>query len=219
MDLDAIRAQLDRGQREFPFPAGEMKRLAARRWIFNHVPRGGVGAEIGVFRGHFSELICEVLAPRKLYLIDPWTRAGEIFGWGADYTLDGTLPTALARDEARLRTALYPAVETVLVEDRFPDCAGLITEPLDWLYLDASHHFAPTLNELRAAADLLKPEGVIFGDDWKTTPKNPRNKVREACHAFLRESDFEIIAAGPGGQWCMRRGCMQCVSRSKALMP
>lgn len=200
-----IRAELARNQREYPFPEGELKRLAGRRWIFNHVPPGGVGAEIGVFRGHFSELICEVLRPRKLYLVDPWTKVGEVFPWGGDYTLGGRLPTALAREEARLRTALFPEVETVLIEDSFPACATEFAEPLDWLYLDASHHFEPTLAELRAAAGLLKPDGVLFGDDWRYRPENPKHQVREACHAFLRSSDFDLVAAGPGGQWCMRR--------------
>lgn len=205
MDPEAIRAALALGQHEYPFPEGELRRLANRRWVLDHVPAGGVGAEIGVFRGHFSELICAVLRPRKLYLIDPWTSIGPVFGWSGEYTADGRLPTALARDEARLRTALYPEVETVIIEAGFPDCADRIAEPLDWLYLDASHRYEQTLRELRAAAALLKPEAVLFGDDWRVNPQNPNNKVREACNAFLRESDFELLAAGVGGQWCMRR--------------
>lgn len=203
MTRDEIHERLSKGQADFPFPKGELKRLAARRWILNYLPRGGIGAEVGVFRGHFSELICRHAKPKKIYLIDPWTKVGEHFGWGGDYTLDGRLPTALARDEALLRTSLYPDVDVVVVEDSFPSCSSVIEEPLDWLYLDASHGYRKTLSELRAAASLLKPQGILLGDDWRANPAKESNKVREACHAFMRETDFDLIAAGPGAQWCM----------------
>lgn len=64
-------AVIARIEKQFPMPPGEMKRLEGRRWILHMVPKGGVGAEIGVFRGHFSDQICRIVQPSKLYLIDP----------------------------------------------------------------------------------------------------------------------------------------------------
>ena len=42
--------------------------------------KGRVGAEISVFRSHFSEMICEILKPERLYLIYSWTLVGERIG-------------------------------------------------------------------------------------------------------------------------------------------
>lgn len=189
----------------FPMPKGEMDRLRARRWILRHLPTGGVGVEVGVFRGHFSALICEVAAPRKLYLIDPWTTLGATFGWGKEYTAFGTLPTATARDEALARTARFPQVETVLVESIYPDCADRIEEPLDFAYLDASHKYLPTLTELRALTLQVRPGGIIAGDDWSPNPDSPHHGVYLAVQDFVRESEWEVLVAGPAGQWALRR--------------
>jgi hypothetical protein len=64
----------------YPMPRHEIERLTARRWILNYIPVGGVGVEVGVLRGHFSALLCAKVRPRKLYLIDSWTKLGATFG-------------------------------------------------------------------------------------------------------------------------------------------
>ena len=61
---------------------------------------GTVGAELGVFRGVFSEFILKNTKIEKLYMVDAWDIFGETFGWSDDYTCNGTLPTSIARKEA-----------------------------------------------------------------------------------------------------------------------
>lgn len=189
----------------FPMPAAEMERLKNRRWILGRLPRGGIGAEIGVFRGHFSALICEAAAPRKLYMIDPWTRLGPTFGWGKDYTNFDTLTTEAARNEAAARVARFPGVEAVLIEDNYPACSARIAEPLDFAYLDASHKYAATLHELRRLQHQMAPAGLILGDDWHPDPGHIHHGVYRAVQDFVRETDWEIVAAGPAAQWLLRR--------------
>jgi len=70
-DLD-IELALSHGLH--PFPDYELSRNWGRRWILDYVPEGTIGAEVGVFRGHFSELILRRQKPKKLYLIDPWRK-------------------------------------------------------------------------------------------------------------------------------------------------
>lgn len=205
VEIEKIRNRLNETETAYPFPEGEKRRLDARRWVLSKVEPGGIGAEIGVFRGHFSEMICKIAKPRKLYLIDPWTTTGDLFGWGGEYTANNTLPTAVARDEAALRTSLYPRTETVIIEGMFPNCSNQISEKLDWVYLDASHHYQATLLELRALKTMLKPGGAILGDDWIGDPKHKHFGVMQACHTFMRETDFDLVAAGLGHQWCMKQ--------------
>ncbi|WP_412553577.1 class I SAM-dependent methyltransferase [Shimia sp. MIT1388] len=188
-----------------PFPESERKRLAARSYILWGIPTGGIGAEIGVFRGHFSEAIAKRLKPKKYYLIDPWTCAGETFDWGDAYTNFGALKTADARDEAVNRVRSASDAEVVVVEGYYPLCEDQIEEKLDWAYLDASHSFENTLNELRHIAKQMKPQGVIFGDDWQPDPAHEHHGVFRAVQQFSRTSNWQIVACGPGAQWKLHR--------------
>ncbi|MCC0081289.1 MAG: class I SAM-dependent methyltransferase [Rhodobacter sp.] len=189
----------------WPMPDGELERLGKRRWVLELLPKGGIGAEIGVFRGHFSNLICEIAQPKKLYLVDPWTTLGETFGWGKAYTNFDTLPTLVAREDARAHVQRHPGIDCVIVESTYPACASQIVEPLDFAYLDASHKYAPTLAELRSIQKQLKPEGLIIGDDWDPRPDAPHHGVWRAIQDFIAESDWRLIKAGPGRQWALTR--------------
>jgi hypothetical protein len=203
MTIDEIDALVERN----PIPEVERAKLESRRFILDLVGEGGVGAEIGVFRGWFSEQICRTVKPRKLYLIDPWRCLGETFGWGADtdYTNFGRLTTADALKEARLRCGRFPDVEAVFIEGFFPSCADQIVDELDWAYLDASHNHAKTLAELRALDRCVKPDGLILGDDWKPDPHHPHFGVITAVHEFVATSDWRFRMCGRAQQWALCR--------------
>lgn len=200
-----IREQILKTETEFPIPAWDTDRLANRCWILELLEPGGVGMEVGVFRGRFTELILEIAKPRKLYLIDPWTLGGETFGWGKEYTNFGTLPTAVARDETRLRTQLHPRTEAVIIEGTFPQCSDQIAETLDWAYLDASHKYEQTMNELRHLETLVRPDGMILGDDWNPDPSSVHHGVFRAVTDFVEKSPWTLFKAGRGMQWAIRR--------------
>ncbi len=195
---------LAESDRLYPFPAFELRRLPDRLWILEYVARGGVGAEVGVFRGHFSEQLLEHLEPRKAYFVDPWRLTGAHFGFKGPYTNDDTLPTAVAYQDAQWRTQRFEHVDRRFVEARFP-CPERFDEPLDWLYLDASHKYQETLAELEAAAALLAPRGILFGDDWAPNPDGVHHGVFQAVNEFVRRGEWDFIAAGPAGQWALRR--------------
>ena len=203
--MQNIESKLAAMQAEFPFPDEELQRIRRRGWITNWAKKGGIGAEIGVFRGHFSDILLEKLRPSKLYLVDHWTLEGSYFDWGDSYTSNNTLPTAFAREEVELRVSKHPDTDVVLIEGDFPECAPAIVEPLDWLYLDANHRYQHVLRHLYAASKLSKPDGVIMGDDWTPDKKHPHHGVFQAVNQFIKREKFELVVAGPAGQWCIRR--------------
>ena len=45
---------------------------SSRRRLLDRMPQGGVCAEIGVWKGDFSDLILRYANPKSLHLIDPW---------------------------------------------------------------------------------------------------------------------------------------------------
>lgn len=203
--MSILPSSLEESDHLYPFPARELQRTANRKWILQHVPKDGVGAEIGVFRGHFSEVLLEHLKPRKAYFVDPWTLCGDYFGWGADYTNENALPTAVAKQDAIWRTERFVRTERRFIETFFPVGADQIEEKLDWIYLDASHKYEDTLAELEAAEKLLKPRGILFGDDWWPDPNGMHFGVFQAVSRFTRVANFDLIACGPFGQWALRR--------------
>jgi hypothetical protein len=200
-----IRRSLLETNRAFPFPADELNRTGRRRWILDFVPKGGVGAEIGVFRGHFSQILLAVAKPKKLYLVDPWRLQGEFFRHVGRYTNAGKLPTQLAWEETILRAKQFPDTETIVMEAYFPNCLSEITEPLDWIYLDSSHDHDGVLAQLRAVDRILPPDGIILGDDWHGHPTGQHQGVITAVNEFVRENPYDFVAAGPFLQWCIRR--------------
>jgi hypothetical protein len=192
-------------ERKYPFPPSEIKRMRARQWIMSYAMKRGVGAEIGVFRGHFSVHLIETLKPTKIYLIDPWTKTGEYFKFSAPYSNDGKLPTEVAFREARLRTNHFDDTAIQFIEGYFLEQIDQIKEKLDWVYLDASHRYEKVLDDLNGLRNVVKPQGVILGDDWYPNPARQHHGVFRAVQKFTRNSKFEIIAAGPGGQYCLKR--------------
>lgn len=192
---------------DIPFPPVELERLKNRRWILKYAKQGGVGAEIGVFRGHFSEVLAETLQPGILFLVDPWTKIGEKFGWGENslYTGYGRLTTRYALEDTRRRIARFQHLDIRLVESFAHEFVQQLTLKLDWAYLDASHEFRKTLKELHMLDGVLQVNGVIMGDDWQPDPAHKHHGVFRAVNEFAQTCGYDIVAAGPATQWCIRR--------------
>lgn len=198
-----LPSTLEDSARRWPHPEAECRRAELRTWILQYVPKGGVGAEIGTFRGHFAEGLARRAAPRKLYLVDPWSLAGEETDGGV--AGGPRLPAAAARQEAMWRLAAYPATELRVVNGFFPRCRSSFEEPLDFIYLGAGRGFDETRQQLRIADRLLAPKGVVIGDDWCPDPAAPRHGVFRAVNVYARNHGFDVVAAGPFGQWAIRR--------------
>jgi predicted O-methyltransferase YrrM len=192
---------------DIPFAESEIQRLKNRGWILQYARKQGVGAELGVFRGHFSEIIAEALQPKKLYLVDPWMKIGRSFGWGekSAYTNFGQLTTEQAYEDAKARMASFKNINSIFVTDFAKDFLETLTEQLDWVYLDTTHRYEDTLRELNAIDRVLKADGVILGDDWWPSSSGVHYGVFKAVHDFIKNNDYQVIAAGPGGQYCLRR--------------
>jgi hypothetical protein len=192
---------------EDTYPQVAVDRGPRRRWILDHAKHGGVGAEIGVFRGHFAVEIAQHLEPAKLYLVDPWTRSGERFEWGdIPETNHNRLTTAQAFADARARMAPFAdEVDIEFVEQWSYEFCRDLTHPLDWAYIDASHDYEGTLVDLEAVDSVLAEDGVIMGDDWITDPEHGHAGVLRAVNDFIRCREYELVAAGAEMQWCIRR--------------
>jgi hypothetical protein len=182
-------------------------RVDARRGILDLVRPGSVGAELGVFTGLFAETILRTTRPAVLHLVDPWWLAyGERYpDWGA-YTAGGTLRTRVAHDAAvaRANAARGDSDVHVHVSMSADWLRSLPDASLDWAYLDSTHYYRETIEELTLLRGKLRPDGIVLGDDWRPEPHDPHHGVFRAVHELVRVGMWDLVRADEHRQWAVR---------------
>ena len=175
-----------------------------RRWRFlDLLPKGAVGAELGVYRGEFTAHLLRVTKPRKLHLVDPWWTEfpGTYPDWG-DYSKHGQLTAREAFEETRSRTderCVFHIGFDFDVLPEFPD------EYFDWIYIDTSHRYEDTMRELELARPKMKTEGIISGHDWREDPSHPHHGVCRAVTEFRKDYGWRLEPPDlVFGQWAIR---------------
>ena len=79
------------------------------------------------------------------------------------------------------------------------------TTSLDWVYLDSSHAYQHTVEELALLRRKVRPGGVIAGDDWQPDPSHPHHGVHRAVMELVSSGSCEVLYADAGDQqWAIR---------------
>ncbi len=158
------------------------KVLSNRFELLKLLPKNGVGAELGVNRGEFSQEILNLNNPKKLHLVDVWG--------SKRYNQE-------IRKE--VETKFYKQIEDGLVEvnlgfstivvDQFDE------EYFDWIYIDTDHSYKTTKRELELYHSKMKRGGIIAGHDYTICNWDGvvRYGVIEAVHEFCLKNDWEIL--------------------------
>jgi hypothetical protein len=146
------------------------------------------GAEIGVYKGGFGEFLLGHC--RKLYLVDPWFRAGGF--WNSGIAGDSRVQTVIDIMSAYKAEIEARRVE-VVVEYAVPFLRSMPDGSFDFLYLDASHEYSATLDELHAAQPKLKSGGHMFGDDYDPDPASKQHGVYRAVNEFARDTGATFV--------------------------
>jgi Methyltransferase domain len=164
--------------------------LADRHVLLDHLPKGGVAAEIGVAFGAYTDAILDRNAPQELHLVDLWE--SDRFRDGLD-SIRSRHATLIATGALRVHRG-----KSVDVIPMFPNTY------FDWIYIDTDHAYETTLAELHAAVPKMKPDGIIAGHDF--CPGNviapwPYGVV-EACGRFCVEAgwQFRYLVMDPRGR-------------------
>jgi hypothetical protein len=165
------------------------------------IARRGTGAELGVHKGHFSQVLLDRLAPQKLYLIDPWYLQGKQWSWG-----DGNrqVMDALCRVLRTMEDQLVSGQVVLMIENDLDALAKMPDGHLDWAYLDTTHQYEQTVKELELLGRKVKAGGVICGDDWQPDPSHKYHGVCRAVREFVeREQQAVLRIDEPTQQWAI----------------
>lgn len=174
--------------------------LAERRYsiLQRFIPEHFTGAEIGVFKGHFSKVLLRK-RPKKLFLVDPWYRLGAEWHWvkGENASTLDAFNGILHDFDQEIRAGIVvPVVEF--------STTFLITAPkgsFDFVYLDSSHSYEETLAELSLVAPLLSQMGVLLGDDWHDDPTHRHYGVARAVNEYTNAGKCQHLFTPSMNQW------------------
>ena len=199
VDLAQLAARLLRRKTK------KASRWLSRMWILMLLRQtgGGVGGEIGVWKGEFSTLIRRYVRPKKLHLIDPWIfdpkYPDRMYG-GKIAKNQGDMDRIFRSVQEKFAddpTVIIHRGPSAVVLPKFND------DYFDWIYIDGNHSYEFVLDDLQMCLAKVRSGGVITGDDY-TWGVNSKYPVRRAIWDFLAENDLEKNIRVVGSQFLIR---------------
>jgi hypothetical protein len=193
----SVKKQIDR-QGLQRLPKDELRSMLLRR-----MPKNGICAEIGVWKGDFSDKILRLTGPRELHLIDPWAFQPEF----PERMYSGNI-AASQQDMDAICEAVrqrFADQREVQVHRRFSGDLVEILQgaTLDWVYIDGNHSKAFVRQDLELSWGCLRSGGYITGDDYFWQDLDGSYGVQEAVDEFAAEQRLRIELIG--GQFLLRK--------------
>ena len=175
-----------------------IKEVQTRQELYLEIPKGGIGAELGVCKGSNSASLLVHTRPEKLYLVDIWTEKcpdeGQdwhpqlIPSYGDHYSLvSGIFTPEIANGSVELRKEYSTDFLCSLPDDS-----------LDWVYLDSDHHYEVVAHEIDISLNKVKKGGYIMGHDFHNFIDNTwGTSVIRAVNERIQNGDIvmEVITS------------------------
>lgn len=123
----------------------------------------GVGVEIGVYKGDYSEILCE--AGLKIYSIDPWMAYPEYHGLRSDQA-------RFERNFERAKRRLRKYDCTIIRKTSMEAVKDFKDKSMDFVYIDGNHDFMHVTEDIWEWSKKVKPGGIIAGHDYRNDDDN-----------------------------------------------
>ncbi len=140
------------------------------------------GAEIGVFKGKYSEVLCKVNPQATIYGIDAWKLdahpEGVFVGGETQQFFDDIYKEAQKRMAPYKNYTFVKKYSMDAVKD-FPD------NSLDFVYIDAGHDFVNFTNDLHYWLKKVRVGGIMSGHDYARYPFRKLIHVKRALEAYV----------------------------------
>jgi len=189
--------------------------IGDRNRLIEQFPKNGRWAEIGVYRGDFSQRILETCAPSELHLIDNWKfeikehnpftdKAANFAGFSTKIHWQhfGDDPNASQEQNyqhVRSRFANAGVVK-IIRANSFEGIMALPDTHFDVMYIDANHQYEYVLRDMMEARKKLKPGGIMQMNDFYEGPGGAEQNlgVMGAVNTFVKRYDFHYVAMSYG---------------------
>ncbi|MBS0534441.1 MAG: class I SAM-dependent methyltransferase [Proteobacteria bacterium] len=183
--------------------------------LIEQYPRNQVWAEIGVYRGDFSQKVVDICKPAEYYLIDNWTfeikdhnpfpDEAENFGGFSSkihWQHFGDDPVATQEHNYQHVTSRFAknAEVKIVRANSIDGIKSLPDRHFDIMYVDANHQYEYVLRDMMEARTKLKPGGIMQMNDFYEGPGGADQNlgVMGAVNTFVKRYDFHYIAMSFG---------------------
>jgi hypothetical protein len=113
-------------------------------------------AEVGVFKGNFSDILLDVFRPAKLFLLDTFCISDYI---AREFTAENHF------EYVQKKYADNPAV--TLMQGLSHDTLGVFSDhSLDYIYIDADHTYEGVKKDIEVAYRKIKNGGILQFNDY-----------------------------------------------------
>lgn len=159
------------------------------------------GCEIGVLTGEFSKMILDIIVPKELTLIDPYSKGLTEYANGLNtaYSTENDYQNLLDRFDEQIENG------QVVVRRKFSYDAihDIVDGCMDFIYIDSSHIYPDVKKDLNDWLPKLKPDGVMCLHDYADIADFG---VIQATDEFMAERNFEkVIFNTFGGDIALKR--------------
>lgn len=153
-----------------------------------------IGCELGVFEGDFSNLLIKTNKFKKLYLVDLFdglVQSGDKNGNNIKYIHGHELLNIVSnkfKNENRIEIIKQDSISFL---NSFPD------NFFDFIYIDTTHQYEHTKNELFLSLKKIKKGGIISGHDYNEIHFagvfNAVNEFAEKNNLVLNITNSDIL--------------------------
>jgi hypothetical protein len=161
------------------------------QWL-NWLGLGGEGVEVGVYRGDFSEHLLRTWDCRLLTSIDPWREFP-----GQDYVDVCNLPQQKHEENHSATVARLVKFDSRsrVVRATSEDAAATFANgSLDFVYLDAQHHYEAVREDIALWHAKIRKGGVMGGHDYLDGRIDSGDYgVKRAVDEFAAANGYQLI--------------------------
>lgn len=147
-----------------------------------------IGAEVGVQRAEYSEVILKHNPDIKFFGIDAWTANDgyrDINGDQDKYTQNYEI--------AKRRTSSY---NCTLIKKWSIDAANDIDDnSLDFVYIDANHDFEHCTQDISSWEKKVRKGGIVSGHDFWRHNGRPKIHVKDVVEAWCKAHEIKPLFA------------------------
>ena len=148
-----------------------------------------VGAEIGVYKGTYSEVLCRANPDMKLYCIDPWTtyESEDPEPYGQDQkALDGF------HEETKERLSKYNC--EIIKKKSMEAIKDFKQGDLDFVYIDANHSYHSVKEDVESWSEIVRPGGIVAGHDYGHFKHRDRNLgTKKAIDEYVEANNIDLF--------------------------
>lgn len=140
-------------------------------------------AEVGVFDGHYAEILCQKNPQAKIYAIDCW----QVYSGYRDHKWQKNMNKA----EVAARQKLASHKCRIIKKFSMDAVKDFNNETLDAVFIDGNHEYKYVKEDIEIWTPKVKIGGIVSGHDYYKT-KSGNIGVIKAVDEYVKEHGYEL---------------------------